>query len=78
LFINQSYARHQELEVIRCQRDECMQEMQEMREELANMKTMLKKKMDRIEVKFDKIVDMVSRQCEFVVFFFFFLPPIDL
>jgi hypothetical protein len=48
-----------------------MQEMQEMREELANMKTMLKGEMDRIEVKFDKIVDMVSRQCEFVVFFFF-------
>jgi hypothetical protein len=38
-----------------------MQEMQEMREELANMKTMLKREMDRIEVKFDKIVDMVSR-----------------
>jgi hypothetical protein len=32
-----------------------------MREELANMKTMLKREMDRIQVKFDKIVDMVSR-----------------
>jgi hypothetical protein len=35
--------------------------MQEMREELANMKTMLKGEIDRIEVKFDKIADMVSR-----------------
>jgi hypothetical protein len=35
--------------------------MREMREELANMKTMPKGEMDKIEVKFDKIVDMVSR-----------------